>query len=395
MALYQYDAFDATGKKKSGLVDAQGERDAKDKLREQGIMVSKITLKKTGSSKENLKGENLLTFTIQLSQLVNAGIPLYESLVAIEEQYRTEAFHRIILSLCDQIKAGVPLSQAMGAYPDSFDKLYCSMITAGESVGALNVVLDKLALLLVKQNKMKRQIGTALIYPSILVCFALVVIGLLLGFVIPSIEGIFGDKKLNNLTRFVIGASHFARDYWWLYLPAIVGIISYLYYKIRSPVGRLWIQRYGLKVPLIRNLMIQASVARFCRTMGTLQQGGLPMIDSLQIAREVMGNVVLEDVVKKAEEKIVEGSSLSAELIRSPLFPPMVSRMMSVGEDSGTLVTMLNKIADIYEEEVEKTIDRIMELSQPVILIFMGGVIGCVLMAILLPLTDVSAISTD
>lgn len=393
MPLYSYEAFDTSGKKKAGLIDAQGERDAKDKLREQGLMVSQLALKKGGSSKENLKGDNLLTFTIQLSQLVNAGIPLYESLVAIEEQYRAEPFHRIILSLCDQIKAGVPLSQAMGAYPDSFGKLYCSMITAGESVGALNVVLDKLALLLTKQNKLKRQITTALIYPSILVCFALLVIGLLLGFVIPSIEGIFGDRKLNTLTSIVINTSHFARDYWWIYIPAIIGTAIYLYFKIRSPAGRLWIERNGLKVPLIKTLMVQAAVARFCRTMGTLQQGGLPMINSLQIAREVMGNVVLEDVVKKAEERIVEGSSLSAELIRSHWFPPMVSRMMSVGEDSGTLVTMLNKIADMYEEEVEKTIERIMELSQPVILIFMGGIIGCVLMAILLPLTDVSALS--
>lgn len=393
MPLYQYQAFDAAGKKKSGLIEAQGERDAKDKLRDQELMVSRLEIKTGGSSKENLKGDDLVAFTIQLSQLVNAGIPLYESLIAIEEQYRAESFHRIILSLCDQIKAGSSLSAAMGAYPESFDRLYRAMIAAGESVGALDGVLDKLAQLLAKRDKLRKQIGTALIYPCILACFSLVILGLLLGFVIPSIEGIFGDKQLNGFTELILGLSHFARDYFWIYGPLGIAAIGYLVYKARSAPGKIWIQKNGLKVPLVRSLMIQAAVARFCRTMGTLQQGGLPMIDSLRIAREVMGNAVLEEEVKRAEDKIVEGSSLSAELVRSKWIPPLVSRMLVVGEDSGNIVAMFNKIADIYEEEVEKTINRMMALSQPAILIVMGCMIGCVMMAILLPLTDISALS--
>ena len=316
-------------------------------------------------------------------------------MVAIEEQYREEYFHRIILSICDQIKAGTSLSEAsMSGYPESFDKLYCSMIRAGESAGALNIVLEKLAQLLTKRNKMKKQISTALIYPAILGSFSLLIIGLLLGFVVPSIEGIFQGRQLNGLTQFVLSTSHFARDWWWVYIPVIIATIIYLYFKIRSPAGRIFMQKNLLKVPLVKTLLVQASVARFCRTMGTLQTGGLPMIDSLRNAREVMGNVVLESEVKKAEDKIVEGSSLSAEFIRSKWIPSMVSRMIAVGEDSGALVVMLNKIADMYEEEVEKTLERLMALAQPVILIFMGAIIGCVLMAILLPMTDISTLST-
>lgn len=394
MPIYHYQAIDASGKKRSGMTEAQTEREAKDKLRDLGLMVIKISTKNAVASKQNLKGDNLVTFTVQLSQLVNAGIPLYESLMALEEQYRNEPFHRIILSLCEQIKAGMPLSMAMASFPDSFDRLYCAMITAGESAGALDIVLDKLSQLLRKQNKLKKQITTSLIYPGILASFSFLIILLLLGFVVPSIEGIFADRDLNGFTQFILNVSHIFRDYWWVYVPLIAGIASYVAIKIRSPEGKLWMETFFLKVPVIRTLMIQTAIARFCRTMGTMQQGGLTMIDSLRISREVMGNVVLEKEVKHAEEKIIEGSSLSIELSKSKLIPQMVPRMLSVGEESGSTVIMLNKIADMYEEELEKSLDRLMALSQPVILIAMGTIIGFVMLGILLPLTDIGSFTT-
>jgi len=391
MPLYHYQAIDASGKKRKGLIEGHNEREAKERLRDQGTMVTKLSLKTETSSKQNLKGDNLLAFTIQLSQLVNAGVPLYESLQAIEGQCRQEPYHRVILSLCEQIKSGMPLSTAMAAFPQSFDKLYRSMIKAGESSGALDSVLDKLCHVMKKQMKLKKQIITAMIYPGILGSFSVLIILLLLGFVVPSIEGIFADRKLNAFTEFVMGVSHFFRDYWWLYIPCFVGLISYLVIKLRSAAGRLWVERNGLKLPLFKTLIIQAALARFCRTMGTLQQGGLTMIDSLQIARDVMRNVVLEEEIKHAELRIIEGSSLSAELSQSKYIPKLVPQMFSVGEDSGSLPVMMNKIAEMYEEEVEKTLDRLMALAQPVILVVMGVVIGFVLMAILLPLTDISS----
>ena len=393
MPLYQYQALNRAGKKLTGMIEAQEERDAKEKLREQGLMVSKLTLKTTTSSKQNLKGDILYAFTMQLSQLVSAGVPVYQSLVAIEEQYRNEAYHQIILSLCDQIKAGSTLSGAMAIYPDSFDKLYRSMILAGEQSGALNIVLDRLSHLLDKQTKLKKQIGTAMIYPGILASFCFVVILLLLGFVVPSIEGIFADRKLNGFTQFILDLSHIFRDYWWAYIPVFIGLIAFLTYFFRSAAGKLWREKHFLKLPMIRTLMLQAAIARFTRTMGTMQQGGVTMIESLRIAREVMGNVVLEEEMKVAESRIVEGSSLSTELLKSPWFPPMVSRMLAVGEDAGNITLMFNKIADMYEDDLEKTLNRLMAMAQPVILIVMGTIIGMVLLAILLPLTDVSAFS--
>lgn len=393
MALFQYQALDERGKKKNGLIEAHSDREAKAVLREQGVMITKMTAKSTASANNGFSGAALQTFTVQLSQLVNAGIPLYESLVALEEQYRNESFHQVILSLCEQIKAGSSLSEAMANYPGSFDKLYRAMISAGESVGALNVVLDRLSHLLGKQMTLKKQIITAMIYPGILAVFSFLIIIVLLTFVVPSIEGIFADRPLNGFTSFVLGVSKFFRTYWWAYVPAIAGTVTLIVFKLKSPAGKLWTERNVLKIPVLKTLVIHTAVARFCRTMGTLLEGGLPIIDSLRISREVMRNVVLEEEIKQAENKIIEGSSLSAELSKSKLIPTMIPRMLSVGEESGTNVVMLNKLADMYEEELEKSLDRVMALAQPVILLFMGTIVGFILMAILLPMTDVSSLT--
>lgn len=391
MPLYQYQSVDSKGKKLSGTLEALNEKDARNKLREQGLMVVQLGLQSSLSGKRTLKGDNLLAFTMQLAQLVNAGVPLYESLIALEEQVRGEPFHRIIQSICEQVKTGMSLSSAMASYPDSFDKLYCSMVGAGEAAGVLGPVLEKLTQLLAKQMKLKKQIGTAMIYPGILGGFSLLIIGLLLGFVVPSLQGLFTEKKLNGFTQFVFNISDIFRAYWWVYIPIIAGTVTWIVWKLRSPSGKMWIERNILKVPVARTLVIQTAIARFCRTLGTLLQGGLNMIESLRIARGVMGNSALELDIQKAETKIIEGSSLSHELGKASWTPTLVPRMLAVGEESGTLVIMLSKIAEMYEGEIEKTLDRIMALAQPIILIVMGLVIGTVLLAILLPLTDMSS----
>src|ERR1700733_309239 len=221
--------------------------------------------------------------------------------------------------------------------------------------------------------------------------FSLLVISLLLGYVVPSIESIFAGRELNSFTQFVLNVSHIFRNYWWVYLPLISLIAIWIFFKIRTEEGKLWLERNLLKLPLLRTMLIQAAIARFCRTMGTLQKGGLTIIDSLRIARDVMGNKTLEEEIKRAEGRIVEGSTLSVELSKSRWVPHMVARMLAVGEDSGTSLMMFNKIADMYEENLEKTVNRLLAFAQPVILITMGFVIGTVLLAILLPLTDMSS----
>ncbi|NGX57621.1 MAG: Type II secretion system protein F [Chlamydiae bacterium] len=391
MPLYHYHALDSHSKKHKGVIEAQGEKEAKIKLRDRGLMVTQLSTKVKVSSKENLKSEALVTFTFQLSQLVNAGVPLYQSLVTIEEQNHRERYHRILLSLCDQIKGGSSLSESMKAYPDSFSKLYSSMIAAGEASGNLGLVLERLTELLSKQQKLKGEITTSMIYPGVLAIFSLLVIGLLLGFVVPSIEGIFVDRKLNNFTRFVLGMSHFFRDWWWVYIPLIFCGVGFVVWQFYTEKGREKIEKLLMRVPVVKTLIIQAALTRFSRTMATLQQGGLTIIESLRMSRAVLNNRLLEREVAEAEQKIMEGSSLSQELKQSRYIPSIVPTMLAIGEETGKSVTMLHSIADMYESSLEKTLGRLVALAQPVILIVMGGIIGLVMLAILLPLSDIAS----
>ena len=354
-------------------------------------MVVHIALKETVSKKENLQGDDLLTFTIQLSQLVNAGVPLYEALIALEEQYREESFHRIILSLCDQIKSGKPLSIAMRDYPDSFDDMYTAMIQAGESAGALSTILERLSQLILKQSKLQKQITTAMIYPGLLAGFALFAITLLMVFVVPMIEGVFEGRELNIITRIVFSVSHFLTGCWWVYLPLTISLGFFLFSRLKSSEGKVWLQKKSLNIPVVNQLIIQSALVRFCRTMATLQKGGVTLSDSLQISRQVIRNVVLEQEVALAQEKVIEGSSLSVEFAKSSFIPKMVPRMLAIGEEAGNTDVMLSKIAEMYENELEKTISRLLALAQPIILILMGILVAIIILSVMIPLSDVSS----
>jgi general secretion pathway protein F len=396
--LFQYRYIDLKGKKKGGVIEAEGIADAKEKLRSQKILVTSLeqkaakTLNQLWLKKDvKIKEQHLITFTTQLAALLIAGMPLYESLVCLEEQYRIEAFHPIILSLCDQIKKGASLSAAMSRFPTTFNKLYCALIAAGESVGALHTTLEKLAALLLKQCKLKKQLTTAMIYPALLFGFSLLVCTLLLTFVIPSLETLFEDRPVNRFTSFVIGVSWFMTHGWPFYLPCLFFLIGGLGYLFYSPRAKRWIQGILLRLPLLKSLLIQSAMARFSRTMGTLLQGGVPIVQALQISRKTVHNLLLEEVIEGAEHKIIEGSFLSEELKKSPLMPALVPRMLAIGEEGGSVPQMFEKIADLYEEEVEKNLTRVTALAQPVILVIMGAVVGLIMLAVLLPLTDINA----
>lgn len=391
MPLFAYQALNVSGKKLKGTVEAETTRDAKEKLREQGLFVAALKLSQGGSRKHDLRGDTLVTFTMQLGQLVSGGIPLYEALMALEDQFRSEPSHRVILSLCEQIKVGKSLSEAMAAFPGSFGQQYRAMIAAGESIGNLTSSLNRLTDLLKKQEAIHKKLITAAIYPIILMSFSLLILGLLIGFVVPSIEGIFEGRELNGLTYMVIGTSHFMQSWWWVVLPSIAASIGLLIYQLNTASGRLWRQKMALRLPLLKTLTTQAAVARFSRTMGTLQEGGVPIIESLRIGRAVMNNCVLEEEIHRTERRVIEGSPLSKELSCAPHIPKLVAKMVAVGEETGHLGSMLHRVADMYEAELEKNLDRLMALSQPAILLFMGALIGLILMAVFLPLTDIQS----
>lgn len=391
MVLFHYQAMSREGKREKGVIEAPNDKEARLKLRERGVMILKLSSKRQLFSEPHLKGDSLMHVTGQLSQLLRAGLPLYEAIVALQEQYQGEGFQGVLIALGEAIHAGASLSEAMAKHPQSFDRLYCSMIAAGESSGALVAVLEKLAQLIRKEQALRKQIITAMIYPGLLAAFSICVVFALLTFALPSMEAVFADRELNGFTNMILKISHFLTDYWYLYLPCLLGGFAFAMYKLRSPAGKRWKDRTSLKLPLIKTLVIQAALARFSRTMATLLQGGVNIIESLRIAKKVMKNELLEELIQRAEERVIQGSRLSLELKKSPLMPRMVTRMLAVGEESGDFPGMLQNIAEIYEADLEKNLSRLTALAQPAILLFMGFVVGVIMLAVLLPLTDISA----
>lgn len=390
MALFAYQALQKKGRQRGGVIDALTLHEAKEKLREQGILVTEIHPQKEEKKSRDLSHGQLMQFTLQLARLVDSGLPLYESLSAIEQQSRGERYSSILLSLCNKIESGSSLSDALCHYPNSFPPLYCALVAAGESSGTLSEVLDKLASLLERQMRLRKQIINAMIYPAVLLSFCLVVTLFLLTFAVPSIENLLGEQQSHGITLIVVGASHLLSRFWWAGLLLLVGTIFGLRLFGKSPKGRMALHRLSLRLPLVKQLVIQATMARFMRTLATLQEGGITWIESLRIARRVLLQPVFEEFFERAEQRIIEGSSLGEELQEEPLIPSMAAKMVRIGEESGRITPMLYRIASMYEEEVEKSLPRLVALAQPIILILMGAIIGAVMLAILIPLTDMS-----
>ncbi len=392
MPQFSYTALTPKGKRHRGVVDAPTEQEAKMRLREQGVLLTALFQRGRGSTRSALKGQPLVDFTLQFAQLIRSGMPVFESLSAIEEQARDERFHPVIVRLCEEIKEGSSLSSAMSNQKESFNQLYTAMVTAGETSGSLEHALDGLAELLSRSLKLKKSVVAALTYPAIVGAFCLVVIVALLTFAIPSMGALFGDRKLPAFTSGVLWVSNLLSTGWPIYLPLLALTAALLYLLFRGERGGLLAHRWLMRTPLIHSLLISAAIARFSRTLASLQEGGVTMIDSLQLAEKTMMNPTLEAIIAEALRKVVSGSRLSKELKEQPLIPRLLVRMLGVGEESGNLVPMLRQIAGFFEGELEKRLTRITTLLQPAILIVMGAIVGVIMLAVLLPLTDVSAL---
>ncbi len=386
--LYQYKAFSRQGKPAKGTIEAINVKEAKAKLRDMQLIISSIEPEKRGGKKHKLQKDHLLIFTSQLAQLLAAQIPLYESLLALEEQAREESYHPIILGLTERIKRGSSLSQAMQDFPESFSPLYRALISAGEAVGNLELALNRLNNFLVNDNKIRKQLVSALIYPALLGGLLVVAITVLVGFVIPSLEQLFEERNLPQFTKIVFRTAAFLRQWGILIVGFLAGFSVWAFYRIRTPKTKASIQRSILHVPLINRYVILSSLSRFARTLGTLLEGGLPLTISLAYAKEAMGNARLHEIIQRVEQRIIEGIPFSSELSRYKEVPPLFSRMVLIGEESGKLSSMLHQLATLYEEETERTLTRVVALAQPVMLLLMGCLIGGVLLSILMPLSS-------
>jgi len=392
MTLFRYYALSDEGKKITGVIDADSYIMAKNRLRKDQVMVTDLVALEEKRREIVLSSSLLLDFTRALSQLLRAGLPLYESLLTLEEKYRRHKVHPLFLDLCDRLKCGTPFSDALKYYPKSFDEVYICMVKAAEQTGSLPHIFEQLVLLISRQQKLKKQLVSAMIYPAFLGGFCLVVVSLLLFFVIPSMAELFEGRQLHPLTQTVLNLSRFVNHHGLTLLALLAAACLGLVFAIRRKKSRIILHQLALKVPFLKTLTLEASLIRFCRSASILLIGGVPLIEALRLSRKAMNNILLEDVIDQAAKKIVEGKSLSSELKTFPLIPSLVVRMLAISEETGKVAPMLHNIADIYEEELEKNLTQLTTLLQPALLLLLGLIIGVVLLSILIPLTDVGSI---
>lgn len=391
MALFRYRALTAEGKNVSGVIDADSLSLAKERLGKQQVMVTHLLPLNAKEKEASLDSALLLTFTREIGQLLGAGLPLYESLLTIEEKYRKHKAHPLFLDLCDRLKSGSSFSAALKNYPKSFDRIYLSMVQAAEQSASLPYVFDQLSALISKQQKLRKQITSALLYPAFLGSFCLFVIFALLLFVIPSMQELFEGRALHPLTQTVLFLSRFVNEKGLFLLAGFGTLIFSLYFLFQKKEGRIFLQNLCLKLPFFKTVLVQSALIRFARATSILLTGGVPLLEALSLSRKVMKNILLEKVIEDAERSIVEGKRLSAHLASSPLIPSLVSRMLSIAEETGKMAPMLESIANIYDDDLERDLMQMTALIQPALLLVLGGVVGLVVLSILLPLTDVSS----
>jgi len=394
MPIFRYKALTATGTKVSGVIDADSYELAKERLKREKVLVTH--LKPLESKREIiLKAPMLLAFTRELAQLLGAGLPLYESLLTIEEKYRRHRCHALFLDLCDKLKSGHQLSTILKAYPKSFDLIYITLAEAGEKTGALAWSFRQLYDLTERRQKLKKQLVSAMAYPAFLGIFCfLVVIGLLL-FVIPSMSELFSGRNLHPLTKIVLSMSQILRSF---YLPILLTMTTLTLgftYFFKKPQGKILFQHILQKIPLMKTILTQAALIRFTRSASILLFGGVPLTNALPIARKVMKHALLEEAVGQAERQIIEGKPFSQELKKSAHIPSLVTRMLAIAEETGKLPEMLQSLSDIYDQELERSLTHITTFLQPALLIILGGIVGLVVLSILLPLTDVSSLISN
>lgn len=391
MALFRYRALAAGGRKIKGVIDADSYEGAKERLINQNILVVRLfSIEK--SVKETVLNSNLLlSFTREMQQLLSAGLPLYESLLTIEEKYRKSPHHLLFLDLCDRLKAGSSLSLALKNYPQTFDTIYLTMVQAGEKTGSLPWVFEQLHQLIARKLKLKKQLVSALAYPLFLgsFCFILV-LGLLL-FVIPTMKELFEGRNLHPVTSVVLACSQFVINNGITLLCsalcfAICGVIVF-----KKPKARQFFYKQIIKAPLFKTVVTESALVRFCRASSVLLLGGVPLVNALFLARSVMNHPYLEEGIEMAEKKIVEGKTLSEELKNSAHIPTLVVRMLAIAEETGKMAPMFQNIADIYDDQLEKNLAQITTFLQPILLITLGAIVGIVILSILLPLTDVGS----
>jgi type IV pilus assembly protein PilC len=395
MPAFTYTARALNGDLKTATIDAPNRDEVVAQLRKQRLNVVKIDEAKQAANTTKKKAgkismRDIVIFTRQFSTMINAGLPLVQALDILAKQSENKALKDVTLAVVFDVESGHTVADALRKHPKAFTDLYVNMVAAGEAGGILDTILMRLATFMEKNDALVRKVKGAMIYPGVISSVAAIAISVLLIFVIPTFERMFASVglALPLPTRVVIAMSKFLTGYWWAVLAAgFAGVAMFKKYYA-SPDGKLVIDRLALKAPVLGDVLRKSAVSRFTRTLGTLIGSGVSILDGLEITAKTSGNRVIQDAIMESRASIAGGETISAPLQKSAVFPPMVISMIAVGEQTGGLDEMLSKIADFYDEEVDAAVTGLLALMEPVMIVFLGVVVGGMVVAMYLPIFD-------
>jgi type IV pilus assembly protein PilC len=397
---FQWTGLSARGKKLEGEMTGTSIALVKASLRKQGITPSKVKRKPKplfgiGAGGQKITAKDIAIFTRQIATMLTAGVPLIQSLEMISSGAKNKSLSKLISSIADEVKAGQPLAKSLRAYPRYFDELYCDLIHSGEQSGALDKIFDRVAVYKEKAEALKSKIKKAMFYPIAVVVVALIVTSILLIFVVPQFQDIFSSfgAELPAFTLFVIGISEFMQKSWWIFLLVIgISIYSYKEALIRSSAVRHFNDRLVLQFPVVGMILHKAAVARYARTLSTTFAAGVPLVDALDSAAGASGNVIYKNAIVEIKAEVSSGNQMNWAMRNSKLFPDMVIQMVSIGEESGSLDGMLEKVANIYEQEVDDAVDGLSSLLEPLIMAVLAVLVGGLIIAMYLPIFQLGSV---
>lgn len=399
MAEWVWEARARTGETKKGVMEAESAESVQGRLRAQNLNPVKVKkkpkelhIKLPAFLQPKIDEKQIVIFIRQFATMIDAGLPLVQCLDILSTQGENPHFNAILKDVKNHVEQGSTFSDALAKHPKVFDDLFCSLIRAGEMGGILDTILNRLAVYIEKNVKLKRQVKGALTYPLSTLAIAIGVCALLLGYVVPTFEAMFKDfgGDLPPLTAFVIGISNGFLDWAPIIIGTVIGFVYLCSYTYQHPKTKPYWHKFILAVPILGPVMRKIAVARFTRTLGTLLASGVPILDALDVVASSAGNVIVEGAIRFSSEKIREGRTMAEPLAETKVFPPMVVQMIGVGEQTGALDQMLNKIADFYEEEVDVAVAAMTSLIEPLMMVVVGGMVGFLLIAMYMPIFDIA-----
>ncbi len=393
MAIYKWEGKTRQGSIAKGEMDAPNEEAVISKLRSQQVMATRVKLKPKGLGeitifKQKVVEKEIVVFTRQFATMIDAGLPLVQCLEILVGQQENPTFAEVLSEIKSDVEAGSTFAKALGKHPKVFDSLFVALVAAGEVGGILDTIMNRLGAYIEKSLKLKKKVKGALVYPAAVGGISVIVVLILLIFVIPVFAEMFSSfgGQLPGPTQIVVNVSNFIRDFWYVLIPGAIGLYFLLKTLGNTPKGRELKDDVMLKLPVFGDLTKKVSVAKFTRTLSTMITSGVPILDGLEIVAKTSGNLTIEKAILKTKERIAEGKTIAEPLAETGVFPNMVCQMITVGESTGALDVMLAKIADFYEDEVDQTVDSLTTLLEPMMMVFLGGTVGGMLVTMYLPI---------